>query len=138
MKFTNRQFGELEYDDDHVVMFPGGLIGFEGNRKFLIVDDEDSEPFRWLVSLEDANLSFPMLDPALLLPGYAIDAATGGGKTVFVIASLRPGVDGSTVNLRSPLVIDNATRTARQMILDDEGLPLQFPLVPQASQAAGR
>ena len=45
MKFTNRQFGELEFDDDHVVMFPGGLIGFERHRKFLIVDDVDSEPF---------------------------------------------------------------------------------------------
>ena len=57
---------------------------------------------------------------------------------MFVVASLRPDVNGSTVNLRSPLVIDNATRTARQVILDDEGLPLQFPLVPAAAAAAGR
>ena len=138
MKFTNRQFGELEFDEDHVVTFPGGLIGFENHRKFLIVDDEGSEPFRWLVSLEDGNLSFPLLDPGLLLPGYAVDAATGGGKTVFVIASLRPGVESSTVNLRSPVVIDNATRSARQVVLDDEGLPLQFRLVTSAAPAAGR
>ena len=138
MKFTNRQFGELEFDEDHVVMFQGGLIGFENHRKFLIVDDEGSEPFRWLVSLEDGNLSFPLLDPGLLLPGYAVDTATGGGKTVFVIASLRPGAASSTVNLRSPVVIDNATRSARQVVLDDEGLPLQFPLVTSAAPAAGR
>ena len=138
MKFTNRQFGELEFEDDHVVTFPAGLIGFEKHRKFLIVDDVDSEPFRWLVSLEDGDLSFPLLDPGILLPAYAVDAATGGGKTVFVVASLRPDVSGSTVNLRSPVVIDNATRTARQVILDDEGLPLQFPLVPAAAAAAGR
>ena len=138
MKFTNRQFGELEFDDDHVVMFPGGLIGFERHRKFLIVDDVDSEPFRWLVSLEDGDLSFPLLDPGILLPGYGVDAVTGGGKTVFVVASLRPDVGGSTVNLRSPLVIDNATRTARQVILADEGLPLQFPLVPPAAAGPGR
>jgi len=138
MKFTNRQFGELEFDEDHVVTFQGGLIGFERHSKFLIVDDEDSEPFRWLVSLEDGDLSFPLLDPGLLLPGYAVDAATGGGKTVFVIASLRPGSGGSTVNLRSPLVIDNVSRSARQVVLDDEGLPLQFPLVPSAATTAGR
>ena len=138
MKFTNRQFGELEFEEDHVVIFEGGLIGFEKHRKFLIVDDEDSEPFRWLVSLEDRDLSFPLLDPGILLPGYAVDSATGGGKTVFVVASLRPGGGGSTVNLRSPLVIDNGTRTARQIVLDDEGLPLQFPLVPAASSTADR
>jgi flagellar assembly factor FliW len=138
MKFTNRQFGELEFDEDHVLMFPGGLIGFERHKKFLIVDDEGSEPFRWLVSLEDGDLSFPLLDPGLLLPGYAIDAVLGGGKTVFVIASLRPGNVGSTVNLRSPLVIDNATRAAHQVVLDDEGLPLQFPLAPAAQTTPGR
>jgi flagellar assembly factor FliW len=138
MKFTNRQFGELEFEEDHVVTFQGGLIGFEQHRKFLIVDDEDSEPFRWLVSLEDRDLSFPLLDPGILLPGYVVDAATGGGKTVFVIASLRQGTGGSTVNLRSPVVIDNGTRTAHQVVLDDEGLPLLFPLVPSAAPTAGR
>ena len=139
MKFTNRQFGELEFEDNHVVLFPDGLIGFERFRKFLIVDDEATEPFRWLVSVEDGTLSFPLLDPALLLPGYAADAATGSGKTVFVVASLRGAAGTSTVNLRSPIVIDNAARTAHQVVLDDEGLPLQFPLAPAAAPpAAGR
>ena len=138
MKFTNRQFGELEFEENHVVTFPDGLIGFEKFRKFLIVDDEATEPFRWLVSVEDGGLSFPLLDPALLLPGYAADAATGGGKTVFVVATLRGTTGGSTVNLRSPLVIDNTARTARQVVLDDEGLPLQFPLAPASPAPAGR
>ena len=94
MKFTNRQFGELEFDDDHVVMFPGGLIGFERHRKFLIVDDVDSEPFRWLVSLEDGDLSFPLLDPGILLPGYGVDAVTGGERPC---SSSRPSVPMSEV-----------------------------------------
>ncbi|HUI09972.1 MAG TPA: flagellar assembly protein FliW [Bacteroidota bacterium] len=138
MKFNNRQFGELEFEENHVVTFPEGLIGFERHRKFLIVDDEATEPFRWLVSVEDGKLSFPLLDPGLLLPGYAADAATGGGKTVFVVATLRAAGGSSTVNLRSPIVIDNAARTARQVVLDDEGLPLQFPLAPAAKTAAER
>jgi len=138
MKFTNRQFGELEFEDNHVVMFPEGLIGFERCRKFLIVDDETTEPFRWLVSVEDGGLSFPLLDPALLLPGYATDTADGAGKTVFVVATLRAAGGNSTVNLRSPIVIDNGARTARQVILDDEGLPLQFPLGPPSPAPAGR
>ena len=68
MKFTNRQFGELEFDDDHVVTFPVGLIGFERHRKFLIVDDVDSEPFRWLVSLEDGDRASPFSIPGCSFP----------------------------------------------------------------------
>ena len=136
MTFTNRQFGQLEFEENHVVTFPEGLIGFERCRKFLIVDDEATEPFRWLVSVEEGGLSFPLLDPGLLLPAYAADAATGGGKTVFVVATLRGAGGNSTVNLRSPIVIENASRTARQVILDDEGLPLQFPLGPASTAPA--
>ena len=59
MKWKNRQFGELEFDDEHVLTFPQGIIGFEDYRRFILINDEDSQPFRWLVSIEDEDLSFP-------------------------------------------------------------------------------
>ena len=138
MKFTNRQFGELEFDDQLVVTFSNGLIGFEQHRRFLIVDDVDSEPFRWLVSIESADLSFPLLDPRLLLPEYLSRSGIGEGASVFVIAALSERLEHSSVNLRSPLVIENATRHGQQMILDDESLPFQFPLVSATPSMAAR
>jgi len=138
MKFTNRQFGELEFDEQYVVAFPKGIIGFEQCQQFVIIDDEDSEPFRWLVSIEDPSLSFPLLDPSLVLPGYDRQFALGEGKSVFVIASLQEQVERSTINLRSPLIIDNGTRQGQQMILDDDSLPFQFPLVPASTPSQGR
>lgn len=132
MKFMNRQFGELEVEEQHVLHFPEGIIGFEEYRKFLIVHDEDSEPFRWLVSLEDAELSFPLLDPTLLMPDYSIGLGVKEGTNIFVIATLNENVEESTLNLRSPLVIDE-TRRGRQVVLEDDSLELQFPLIPTAS-----
>ncbi|MBI3578557.1 MAG: flagellar assembly protein FliW [Ignavibacteriales bacterium] len=131
MKFTNRQFGELEVEEQHVLHFPEGIIGFEECRKFLIVHDEDSEPFRWLVSLEDAALSFPLLDPTLLIPDYNKGLGSKEEANIFVIATLNEKVEESTLNLRSPIVVDE-TRTGRQIVLDDESLQLQFPLIPTA------
>jgi flagellar assembly factor FliW len=133
MKFINRQFGELEFDEQYVVDFPKGIVGFEQHRKYVIIDDEDSEPFRWLVSIEDENLSFPLLDPSLVLPNYDRQFSLGEGKSVFVVASLNERVEKSSVNLRSPLIIDNATREGEQVILDDDSLPFQFPLVPSST-----
>jgi flagellar assembly factor FliW len=138
MKWTSRQFGELEFAEDHVVEFFDGLFGFEQFHRFVIVHDEDSEPFRWLVSVENAELSFPMLDPALILPGYNGLSVVGPGKEVWVLTSLSRNVEHSTVNLRSPVVIDRQTRSAQQVILDDEALPFQFPLVPARQAAGGR
>jgi flagellar assembly factor FliW len=132
MKTVSRQFGELEFDDQHVVEFREGIIGFEQYKKFIIVADEDSEPFRWLVSTESPDLSFPLLDPALLLPEYAAGRKVSPEREVWVVAALHSDVKKSSVNLRSPIVIDPKTRIAEQLILDDDMLPLQFPLVPPA------
>ncbi|MBI5463827.1 MAG: flagellar assembly protein FliW [Ignavibacteriales bacterium] len=137
MKFNNHQFGEFEYDAEHVLQFPDGIIGFEGNKKFIVVNDEDSEPFRWLVSLEDSELSFPMLDPALLNAEYENVVPNGKGATIFVVASLHDDPARSSVNLRSPIVIDPASRTGRQVILDEDQFSVQYPLFAAQVQTEG-
>jgi flagellar assembly factor FliW len=130
MNFKNRRFGKLDFEGKHVITFSQGLIGFEESRKFLIVDDEDSQPFRWLVSLEDPEMSFPLLDPELVVPDYNI-LQREEKKSTFVVATLRERVEESTINLRSPIVIDNTTRNGKQVVLEDDSLSLQHPLLSQ-------
>jgi flagellar assembly factor FliW len=129
MKWNNRQFGEMEYDEKHVLTFPQGLIGFEENRKFLIVHDEDSEPFRWLVSLDDEDLSFPLVelsnDQTELFRKYFSQE----NVTLFAVVSIKPEIEDSTVNLKSPLVIESNNRTGHQVVLEDEKLNVRTPLV---------
>jgi flagellar assembly factor FliW len=128
MKWKNRQFGDLEFTDELVLTFPEGIIGFEECRRFILINDEDSQPFRWLVSIEDENLSFPLLNPQLVLPGYNAGKWQSGGSTVLVVASLGKEIEDATVNLRSPIVIANNERTARQIILEEESYDFQHPL----------
>ncbi len=127
MKWNNRQFGEMEYDDKHVVNFPGGLIGFEENTRFVIVNDEESEPFRWLVSLQDPELSFPLIDlgSTKIISGKYFPQEN---VTLFAVASIKERVDDSTVNLKSPIVIDNTNRNGRQVVLEDDSLNVRTPL----------
>jgi flagellar assembly factor FliW len=136
MKWMNRQFGELNYDEDMIVHFAEGLFGFEQWRNFIIVHDVDSEPFRWLVSVENDDLSFPMLDPGIILPGY--EGTAGADKEVWVIATLSKDIEKASVNLRSPIVIDRKNYQGHQVILDDETLPFQYRLVPSPAVAGGR
>lgn len=133
MKFFNRQFGELEVEEKHLLHFPEGIIGFEEYRKFLMVHDEDSEPFRWLVSLDDANVSFPLLDPTLLDPEYGQRISLHDNDVVFVVTTLSQKIEESTVNLRSPIIIDKTTQIGRQVVLENDTLPFQCPLVPSPS-----
>jgi flagellar assembly factor FliW len=133
MKFFNRQFGELEFSEEHVIIFPNGLIGFEENTKFLIINDDDSQPFRWLVSLENENLNFPLLDPILIVPDYTANLNAASGRTLFVVAALGDHIEKSSVNLRSPIIIDETNRHGKQVVLDDDALPMQYYFLPVSS-----
>jgi flagellar assembly factor FliW len=137
MKWKNVQFGEFEYNPEHILDFADGLIGFEDCRKYILINDEDSQPFLWLVSLEDPELSFPLLDPTSVLNSYACDSAKQD-STVLVVASLHDKIEQSTVNLRSPIVIENQTQRGRQVILENNAYPFQQPLFASAqSQQKG-
>ncbi len=132
MKWTNRQFGELEYEPRHEIVFPDGLIGFERNTRFLLVNDDSAKPFLWLVSLEDSDLCFPLIDPQMVRPGYAVTGA-GPNATVLNLVALRTPVEDSTVNLRSPVVIGKDPQVGRQLVLDSEQFSFRQPLFSAAA-----
>ncbi|MFN3327900.1 MAG: flagellar assembly protein FliW, partial [Fervidobacterium pennivorans] len=67
------RFGELEIKDNEVITFPNGIPGFEELRKFAILNIPETRPIQWLVSLEDENVSFPLIDPWLVLETYEVD-----------------------------------------------------------------
>jgi flagellar assembly factor FliW len=122
MKFFSRQFGELECTDEYRIVFPAGLIGFEEFTEFIIVHDEDTEPFRWLVSTQTGDLSFPLVNPSEVIENYepTIPATGGDPYELFVVVCLRPTLGETTANLKSPIVINSRTRTARQVVLTDD------------------
>jgi flagellar assembly factor FliW len=135
MKFSNWQFGELEYEEHHVLTFPSGIIGFEQLHTFVLVNYEDTEPFRWLISLQDQTVSFPLLEASRVVPDYTLP--DDQSREVFFIACLSSTIEESTVNLRSPILIDNAVREGKQIIIENELYSMQFPLFPSAPQPVG-
>lgn len=136
MKCFNAQMGEIEYSRDHVFTFSEGLIGFEQLRSFVLINDAETEPFRWLVSIEDEEVCLPILDPQLVVTNYHSLNAFPDGATLGVIASLKEPIEESTVNLRSPILFDAATRTAKQIILPDERFAIQHKFIGERTLVA--
>lgn len=130
MKWRNIQIGEFEYDSKHIITFPEGLLGFEDLHKFILINDEQSEPFLWLVSLEDEAISFPVLEPHTVFPSYTTGVFEDKESTILVLVSLKPSLEESTVNLRSPIIISNETQEGRQVVLENEEYQFQHPLFP--------
>jgi len=41
MKIKNKQFGEIEFQPDAVFNFEEGILGFEEQKRFLLISEND-------------------------------------------------------------------------------------------------
>ncbi len=122
VNLNTRLFGELEFDESIVYHFSNGLPGFEELHKFIIIDDKDNKPLRWLLSVEDPNIGFPVLEITQIAPELSREVSTEelNSSTAFVIVTLHRDPEPMTVNLKAPVVLNNAVKTGRQVVLNSD------------------
>ncbi len=140
MKIQTRAFGEVDIDDQKIIEFPEGIVGFPDLNHFtLIFDDEKGrDSIQWLQSIEEPGFAMPVMNPLIVLPDYnpAVDdeylQPIGGiaedGMLVLVTVTVPVDIERLTVNLRGPIVINTETRKGMQVILDDEKFEVKFPI----------
>ncbi len=119
------------------IRFPEGLPGFEAEDRWELVQREDVRPFLWLRSCRSPALAILVVDPRLLVDGYAekipahvadrVGAASADGLLLLAVVTLQEG-GGATVNLRAPIVVNPERMVGVQVILDRRDLPLRHPL----------
>jgi flagellar assembly factor FliW len=145
LTIPTRLFGPLTVRPELCVRFPDGLLGFAGERRFVLLPAA-ADGVYWLQSVEEPGLAFLVADPFPAYPGYAVDLedddpALGAATPPLVLAIVtlpRPGVPGgATANLRGPLVIDLEGRTGRQLVLADVPWSTQEPYALPAQPTGG-
>ncbi|MDH3583491.1 MAG: flagellar assembly protein FliW [Phycisphaerae bacterium] len=127
MDVNTSRFGTVEVEDDRVITFRKGLLGFNQYCRFVVLQPSDDGCFFWLQSVDAPDLAFVVTDPSLFYPEYRVpiksDQAEEMGMAnideaqVFVIVNKRGEV--LTANLQGPLVIHTGTRAGEQLVLSD-------------------
>jgi len=105
---------------------PGGLLGFEQMKDYLLIANPEEEPFHWLQVKDDASLAFIVIDPFLVAPEYrpdipqaevvSIGLKEAGDALLLNIVTVH-GQNRATVNLKGPIVINRHTRVAKQVVI---------------------
>lgn len=138
MLVVTERFGDLEVPDDRLLSFPQGLPGFPDARRFALVDGRDTGVFYWLQSVDDAALAFLCAVPWAFFPDYALDLsddeeaalelASADQAMVLSILTVHREEQRITANLLGPVVVNQVTRTGRQVVLAGADDLLQVPL----------
>lgn len=138
MKIKTTRFGELEVDKKDVITFKEGLLGFDSLTKFFVVDPGDQTLILWLQSVEDAGTAFPMIEPKIFQPDYSVKLLPAelisleleglNEASIYTILTIPQVVTEMSANLKAPIIINNKTKIARQIVLQDSKLEVRFQM----------
>lgn len=137
MLVQTSRFGPVEIDDDRVISFPKGLLGFSSYKQYVLIQPNEESYFFWLQSIEAPELAFVVTDPSLFVSDYDVPlkaeqmAELGieqvGDAQVFVIVNKRG--NQLTGNLQGPLVVHATRRVGEQLVLSDRRFHTRVVLV---------
>lgn len=131
MQLQTKYFGTLDCQEEDVLHFPDGLFGFEEEKRFFLLPFKGGDgSLLCFQSADTPALAFVAVNPFFLKGDYApvLPAEElrrmGAGKSeelcFYTLCVVRDPVGESTVNLKCPVVINDHTRQAMQVILDSK------------------
>lgn len=138
MKVQTKWFGEIETTESKIITLEKGIIGFEEDKKFTIVYEEDSN-IMWLQSLENVSLAIPVIRPEIVMPDYdpiVEDELVNTLGTdirnaellVLVTLTVPSDIKMMTCNLKAPLIINADTMKGIQLIADNDDYMVRYPI----------
>ena len=141
MQIQTRSFGEVNIEDERILEFPNGIIGFPDLKHFVLLHDSDrgeNVGIHWLQSIDEPGFAMPVMNPLIVEENYnpviedeilrPIGELTEEDTIVLVTVSVPKDLTKMTVNLRGPFVINAKERKGCQVIVEGEDFSVRFPI----------
>ena len=143
MKVNTKLFGEIEIDDDKIITFDGGIVGFPDLKRFALMHDEGEEDegqgLSFMLSLDEPAFAMPVVNPLFVKDSYnpvveddyliPLGELKEEDMLVLVTVTVPHDITKMTVNLMAPFIVNAATKKAVQVILDeDDKYPVKYPI----------
>ena len=143
MEIVTSRFGTLNVDDERVITFSKGLLGFPDYTRYALIQTGEENYFFWLQSVDEPNLAFVVTDPTIFFKEYQVPVreetwndlqlADEGDLQCFVICNKVD--EWLTGNMLGPIVVNATNRLAHQVVLTDKKWTTRQPLMRLQAQA---
>ena len=148
MEIQTTRFGVISVDDNRIMTFPKGLLGFPSFTRYALIQAGEDNYFFWLQCVDEPTLAFVVTDPSIFFKDYDVPlreetqlelAMTDlNYAQVFVICN-KVG-EWLTGNLLGPIVVNSQNRLAHQIVLTEKKWTTRQPLmqlgVPSLAKSA--
>ena len=139
MNIETFKFGSVTVEDENIINFDNGILGFERLKRFCLIPSNQSDVIFWLQAIDDPYISMPCIDPLKVCFDYdpmideadleelGIDENTED-VLVLCIMLIPQNFKDTTVDLAAPIVINNVNMKAKQVLLQDEKYPVNLKI----------
>lgn len=140
MHIETKYFGVIEIYEKEVLTFKEGLFGFDEYKNYIIIYENEPENtvLCWLQSVEEKELSLPMINPYLLISDYSPNIPDSSidklgdmdieNLLLFTIVVVPNDIKNMTTNLMAPIVVNYKTKQGVQVILDNNKYQIKHNL----------
>lgn len=139
MLVKTRHFGEIELDEDKIIEFESGIMGFEDYKRFTILYDNDEEEgsnISWLQSLDEQALAIPVISPFLVKGDYnprvedellkSLGNITEENAVVLVSVTVPSDITKISANLKAPFIINSDEKKGAQIITENSEYTIKY------------
>src|SRR5438045_6596931 len=124
MEIVTTRFGTLNVEDERVIDFPKGLLGFPDKTRYALIQTGEENYFFWLQCVDEPALAFVVTDPSIFFKEYDVPlkeetqlelALTDlSYAQIFVICN-KVG-DWLTGNMLGPILVNSQNPLALQVV----------------------
>ncbi|NIM99951.1 MAG: flagellar assembly protein FliW [candidate division Zixibacteria bacterium] len=148
MKFVTTRFGEIDCNENDVIILPKGILGFSQLTRYVIIEKEEAAPFKWFQSVEDPNVAFVVMDPLKVFPNYKLEIdereleelnyASSKDLITYVIVTVPQDATQASADLLGPLVINARKRLAKQAVMSNSPYTTRHYLLDEFKKRSRR
>lgn len=139
MLIKTKHFGEIDLDEDKIITFDNGILGFEYCKKFTLLFNSESEnksPISWLQSLDEQALALPVISPVLVKPDYnpivddelitTLGNLTEENLLILLTLTVPKDITKMTSNLKAPILINTDIKTGCQVVVENPDYEVKY------------
>lgn len=139
MQIQTKYFGTIEIKTETIIQMVQPIYGFESLKHYTLISDEEiGTDLMWFQSIDDKDVCFMLANPERFVQDTKIeiqsndlsvvDTEDSKDLDVLCIVSLGETFEESTLNLKSPIVLNSKNNQGAQLILNQD-LPFKSRLV---------
>lgn len=144
MKLKTKHFGEIEINEDGIIIFEDGIPGFGHVKKYVMIKNPNPElPFNWLQGVDEPNLAFVIVNPFLFKEDYEFDIPQVTIEDLLIesvediliccLVTVPENVVDVTMNLKAPIVINTKSKKGKQLVLETDEYEIKYKIFKKAA-----